>query len=268
MGDLSRSGGPAAETRSGGGLAAPEVVLFDLDDTLYPEHQFVDGGFRAVAGLLAGLSDRSEPALTERLWALHRVQGRGRLFDTLLAELGLDAPELVPACVLRYRTHPPRLRPFPGVVDLLDGLRGAGIRCGLVSDGNAAVQARKLAALPDVAGRLDVEVFTDLLGPGLGKPSPVGYRVACLLLGVAPGRAVYVGNDPRKDFAGARAAGLASIRVGAVPDEGGAGGVDWRTSDDADRAVESIDDLGPLLLPTAPAPTDPQAPILRGITPR
>jgi putative hydrolase of the HAD superfamily len=224
------------------------AVLFDLDDTLYPERQFVDGGFRAVARFLAARSDDSEAALADRLWALHGRDGRGRLFDTLLDELGLgDDPDLVLACLLVYRNHPARVEPFPGVEALLDELRTAGIRTGVVSDGNAAVQARKLTSLGSIAERLDAVVMTDLLGPGRAKPSPVGFRVACRLLDVPTSATIYVGNDPRKDFAGARAAGLATIRVGSVPDEGGPTAIESRLDGDADLAVDSIEALSTTL---------------------
>jgi len=228
---------------------APAAVLFDLDDTLYPEQAFVDGGFRAVGRLLAGPAGRAAAGLAQRLWALHGRDGRGRLFDTLVAELGLDDTDgaLAAACVLTYRSHEVRLEPFPGVIALLDGLRGRGVRTGVVSDGYGAVQARKLAGLDAVAGRLDVVVLTDDLGPGHGKPSPTAFRVACRLLEVDPSATIYVGNDPRKDFIGARAAGLRTIRVGDLPNEGGGAAIEVYAADDADLSVESIDALDAVL---------------------
>jgi putative hydrolase of the HAD superfamily len=227
----------------------PAAVLFDLDDTLYPEHAFVDGGFQAVGRTLARPSGRQAAWLVERLWALHDRDGRGRLFDALIAELGLDDLDgtLAAACVLAYRTHQVHLAPFPGVPELLDGLRRRGVRTGLVSDGYGAVQARKLAGLGEVATRLDAIVLTDDLGPGHGKPSPTAFRVACRLLEVEPSATIYVGNDPRKDFIGARAAGLRTIRVGALPNEGRGAAIAVRPADDADLSVESIDALDAVL---------------------
>lgn len=243
----------------GGGLdrllaTMAKAVLFDLDDTLYPERQFVDGGFRAVARFIAERYGGSEGELVGRLWELHASDGRGRLFDTLLHEAGIAPdPELVLACVLVYRTHPPRLEAFPGAIDMLDALRDAGVQTGVVSDGESAVQRRKLAALRDVFERLDAVVMTDELGPGFAKPSPVAFRVACRLLHVPAPQTVYVGNDPRKDFRGAREAGLITIRVGLLPDEGGAVDIATGGTDDADLAVGSFESLATSVLDSKPA---------------
>lgn len=227
----------------------PRAVLFDLDDTLYPERQFVDGGFRAVARYLSKRYEKPAARLVTRLWELHARDGRGHLFDTLLAELGAgDDADLVLTCLLVYRTHPPRLEPFPGVAEALDALRQAAVLTGVVSDGHAAVQRRKLAGLQALADRFDVMVMTDELGPPYAKPSPVAFRVACRLLEVPPAMTIYVANDPRKDFRGAREAELFTIRLGLLPDEGAS--VDIRTggADDADVAVDSFASLSGLLL--------------------
>ena len=97
-----------------------------------------------------------------------------------------------------------------------------------------------------MAARLDAVVMTDELGPGHAKPAPTGFRVACRLLGVAAEGAVYVANDPRKDFAGARAAGLRTIRTGLLPDEGGPSPIRAVDGEDADesspaRSREAVD---------------------------
>lgn len=225
-------------------MTSPRAVLFDLDDTLYPEREFVDGGFAAVGRFLAPHLDRPPEQLATRLIELHDRDGRGRLFDTLLADHGLAADrDLVLACLLVYRTHQPTLRPFEGVIETLSALRSAGLRTGLVSDGEASVQRRKLGALPGVVAQLDQVVLTDELGREHWKPSPAPFRVACRLLNVQAGETAYVANDPRKDFIGARVAGLRTIRVGRLPDEGGAKMVAYEPADDADRTVDRFADL-------------------------
>jgi putative hydrolase of the HAD superfamily len=240
-------------------MAKVRAALFDLDDTLYAERSFVDGGFRAVGRFLGKLTHRSPTAIARRLATLHERDGRGRLFDTLLAELDHpDDPDLVLAAVLIYRTHRPRLEPFPGVVETLRSLRASGIATGLVSDGSASVQRRKLAALPGVAGELDVVVMTDELGTDHAKPSATSFRVACRLLAIEPKVAVYVANDPRKDFVGARDAGLATIRTGRFPDEGGHTIVTPTDGHDADVVVDAFADIPGILHGGLPLRADPR----------
>jgi putative hydrolase of the HAD superfamily len=231
------------------------AVLFDLDDTLYAEHAFVDGSFQAVGAFLAPVLGSPADELAARLWALHARDGRGRLFDALLEEHGIhDDPDLVLACLLVYRTHRPRLEPFPGVAETLAALAAAGVLLGVVSDGNAGVQRRKLAGLGPLAGLFDVVVMTDELGARFAKPSPVPFRVACRILGVPAASAVYVGNDPRKDFRGARAAGLFTIRMGRLPDEGGGLAIQVPAADDADIAIDTFPSLAAVLARAIPRP--------------
>lgn len=229
-------------------MVGPRAALFDLDDTLYPERSFVDGGFRAVGRFLAPRLGRSPGSIARRLRVLHDRDGRGRLFDTLLAEHHITDDALVLAAVLAYRTHRPRLRPFADVVEGLDRIRAAGIQTGVVSDGLASVQHAKLMALRAVARRVDAVVMTDELGPRHAKPAPTGFLVACRLLDVEPEAAVYVANDPRKDFAGARAAGLVTIRAGLLPDEGGSVAVRPEDGDDADSVRASFAEAVQLIL--------------------
>lgn len=201
-----------------------KAVVFDLDDTLYPERTYVRSGFAAVAAFLSSRVAATRESLETRLEELHVRDGRGRLFDTLLGELGIPDPDraLALSAVLAYRAHQPTLAPFPDVIATLDRLRGAGLQVGLLSDGLASVQRAKLRALGEVTARFAAVVLTDELGREFWKPSPVPFHVACTILGVVPHEVAYVGNDPRKDFSGARAAGLRTFRVRELPDEGGA----------------------------------------------
>jgi putative hydrolase of the HAD superfamily len=135
------------------------------------------------------------------------------------------------------------LEPYPDVPPTFDRLRRAGFLLGLVSDGLASVQRAKLRALATLVGRLDVVVLTGELGPGHAKPSPVPFRVASTLLDVPPGDCTYVGNDPRKDFEGARRCGLRTIRVRDLPDEGGAEIGSTHFPHDADDTLASFSHL-------------------------
>jgi putative hydrolase of the HAD superfamily len=219
-----------------------DAVLFDLDDTLYPEFEFVRSGFAAVASFLAERYGLDSGALRDRMVEIHDQVGRGSIFDRIAAELHLETPGLVPALVAIYRGHQPRIALHEDVPPVLAALRRRNVRLGLVSDGMASVQRSKLAAL-GLTPQLDVAVLTDELGRQYRKPSPVGFEVALLLLGTAPGRAVYVANDPRKDFAGPRRLGMRTFRVRNEPREGPRPNEAER--EDADVVLPAFGDLVP-----------------------
>ncbi len=44
-----------------------QAVVFDLDDTLYPEVEYVRSGYRVVAAALAG-GERDQSRIYELLW--------------------------------------------------------------------------------------------------------------------------------------------------------------------------------------------------------
>ncbi len=193
-----------------------DVVVFDLDDTLYEEMSFVRGGFRAVA---AWLEREVSGARAERCyeWMLEELerQGRGRVFDAVLERLGRRASRrMVAACVQVYRRHEPVLALYPDAERVLRTLDEAGVPAYIVTDGHPGVQAAKLKAL-GLAGRPPIRrcYLTRRYGLCHEKPSPHCFRLICEREGVSPGRVVYVGDNPRKDFVGIRPLGFRTVRV-------------------------------------------------------
>lgn len=145
------------------------AVLFDLDDTLYPEREFVESGFRVVARFLGSRFDLNESVLVRRMWGLLETRGRGRIFDALLGELNLYTEERLNTLVHLYRSHRPAIRLDESVRKTLRTLRDRGMRLGIVTDGMASVQRKKIASL-EVEGLFDALVCTDELGREHWKP--------------------------------------------------------------------------------------------------
>ena len=189
------------------------AVVLDLDDTLYPEAAYVRSGFRAVAARAQETLGVPAVEAEAELVALFQEGVRGDTFDRWLAARGLGGGVAVGDLVAAYRGHAPEIAPFPEAGPLLRGLRAEGSAVGLLSDGDPAVQGRKLDAL-GLREAFDAIVVTGELGPDAGKPSPRGFEEVLRRLGDAPpGEAVYVSDNPAKDFVGARRAGMRSIRV-------------------------------------------------------
>lgn len=189
------------------------AVVFDMDDTLYPESQFVRGGLAAAGAVLDAWLPRPVGAADVFLGVLGRT-GPWHVFDTALEALGIPRdPALLSALVQAFRDHPPRLFPHSGVPELLDFLRSAGIRLGLVTDGYADVQRRKWAAL-GLASRFDAVVFTaDVGGRAYPKPRIEPFAAVAGLLGAGQRPVLMVGDHPAKDFPPALALGWETLRV-------------------------------------------------------
>jgi putative hydrolase of the HAD superfamily len=188
------------------------AVLFDLDDTLYPQEAWLDGAWRAVAA--AG----AEAGVTEELF--HRAlvavasegSDRGRIIDRALGLVGAaDDVDIGPLVTAFKRHRPERLDPYPGAVDALERL-GRLVRIGLVTDGDPVIQAGKLAAL-GIGPLFDIVVCSDTLGRARRKPHPAPFLAALDALGVPAAATAYVGDRPDKDVAGALGAGLLPVRV-------------------------------------------------------
>ena len=90
------------------------VLVFDLDDTLYPELSYVHSGFRAVAAFLSPLLGVPAETLAAGMIAEEAAQGRGQVFDNVLRQHGRWSKTLVAACLRAYRQHRPALGFVPG----------------------------------------------------------------------------------------------------------------------------------------------------------
>ncbi len=193
-----------------------QAIVFDLDDTLYPEHAYVRSGMHAVAVWAHERFGCDATRTTVELMELVARDGSGRVFNNWLRQHGLDedAPDTdvsVRVMVDVYRSHSPSISLHPGVAELLERLRRS-FSLGIVTDGYLETQQSKVAAL-GLERLVDAIVCSDALGREYWKPSVRPYREVLARLDVAPNRSVYVGDNPHKDFRGARTLGMATVRV-------------------------------------------------------
>ncbi|MBI3978153.1 MAG: HAD-IA family hydrolase [Chloroflexi bacterium] len=117
------------------------------------------------------------------------------------------------AYVEPFFDHPPT--PAPGVHDVLRAVRGLGIRIGLICNtGRTPGSAlRRLFDQWGIRGYFDSLAFSN--EEGIRKPHPDIFHRELRRLGVTPPEAIHVGDDLVADIAGAKAAGLRAILVGA-----------------------------------------------------
>lgn len=174
-------------------LSSYQVVLLDLDDTLYPERDYVRSGYEAVS--------RSFPAIenmADKLWTAF-LNGEKAIDAVLLSE-GLHSQENVAKCLSIYRWHIPRIALYPEAKALLHTLREKGVRLGLITDGRPEGQRAKLRAL-GLEEWFEKIIITDVMG-GIEyrKPNVAAFEEMQRFFAAEYGQMVYVGDNPKKDF--------------------------------------------------------------------
>lgn len=188
-----------------------QAIVFDLDDTLYPEREYVYSGFQAVADWVETHLGISRDVAFMEFWQIFSEGNRGNVFDLWLISHGITPESFVPQMVKVYREHYPCIKPYPDVLSLLPRLRQL-YRLGLVTDGRISDQQKKLEAL-GLASYFDAIVFSSALGEGITKLSTRPFKEVLKRLRVCGSEAVYIGDNPLKDFLGANAVGMWTVRV-------------------------------------------------------
>jgi len=207
------------------------AVIFDLDDTLYPERRFVVSGYAAVAEGVASRTGVAAPVVFRSLCGSLRRGRRAVALQELVARFDLAAEEITRGIDV-IRAHTPRLR-LPGASRLvLAQLRQQGHRLGLLTNGLPSTQRRKVAAL-GLTSLVDEVAYACDYAPE-GKPDAACFRAVLAQLDVAASRAVFVGDHPDKDVTGARACGLRTIWLA---------GRHGRRHPDADAVAVTVSDV-------------------------
>lgn len=168
-----------------------EVVVFDLDDLLFKEFDFVRSGFWSVARLVGG----SEAKKLFKLMMVQYFSGNA-VFDWICEQyLTPGSPFKSEALLEIYRTHKPDLSLSAEVSHFLSQLKDNGNQMGIITDGRSITQRNKIEAL---GLKQWINEFTISEELGSEKPSEVPYRH---FMERFPGKSfVYIADNYNKDF--------------------------------------------------------------------
>jgi putative hydrolase of the HAD superfamily len=193
---------------------AHSVLIFDLDDTLYPELDYILGGFRAAAWAVEERCGWPADQTYRELEQIFLSAPGAAVFDRWLERRGQDRAKghVRDLMLCAYRAHRPKLRLFADAAWALDML-GAEYRLALLTDGRSESQRDKIRAL-GLHDTFREVLVTDELGLSWRKPSPRGFELLLARLGGRrPEDAVYVADNPAKDFLAPNLLGMPSVRV-------------------------------------------------------
>lgn len=178
-------------------------IIFDLDDTLYDECDYVRSGFEAVAEyLFENVRGVSKHDIVNFLY--QAFENRKPAFDVLFEEFEELDVALKKECIRIYREHKPNLILSKENSNLLKELRMQGKKIGIITDGRVDGQKNKLEAL-GLYPLIDEYIITDELAGNsdvtkFRKPNPLAFQIMRERLGVEYDEMVYVGDNKTKDF--------------------------------------------------------------------
>lgn len=165
-------------------------VIFDLDDTLYGEKQYVLSGYKEIARFL------NEPNALEELWSFFKA-GLPAI-DEYLKKHG--KPQLKEKCLEIYRSHYPDIRLYEGAAELLKSLKQENKKLGIITDGRVEGQKNKIAALGLEKAFDDIIITDELGGVRFRKPNDAAFRIIQGRWKLPFNRLVYIGDNIAKDF--------------------------------------------------------------------
>lgn len=202
-----------------------KLILFDLDDTLYKELDFVYGGFKEVCNYLANKYNKDEKELYKNTIDALNKYGRGKIFNAICEKYNIQ--ENISELVRIYREAKPKLSLYEDAEFILKYLKGKleddnlkllsdkveeSYNIGIITDGKASVQWNKIKLL-ELENMVDKIIVTDDYGIDHWKPNEFAYIEMLKYFDCKQEQCVYIGDNPNKDFIGARKVGIRTIRV-------------------------------------------------------
>jgi len=171
------------------------VIVFDLDDTLYDEVDFVKSGFKEVSRYLG-----SEKYF-DFMWDEFLQNGSGKIFNKLMEEFNLDIS--LNKFIEIYRFHFPDIYLPKESQRILEFTKN--YKTALITDGHYIMQKNKYNALKL---NLDYPIFTDFYHTKKPELKP-------FLMVMDKFKAknyIYISDNPKKDFLAPKKLGWISIR--------------------------------------------------------
>jgi len=175
-------------------MSKKKVVVFDLDDTLYKEIDYLCSGYRAVADLVSKRFSYNASDVYNVMIMWYRA-GEKNVFQRLNDEYRLDNP--VSDYLNVYRYHQPKISMQYEDVETLGLLKEIGCVLGIISDGRSITQWNKIKAL-------GLEDFIDkenvIISEEFGSKKPDERNYLFFETKYPGGEYWYVGDNPTKDF--------------------------------------------------------------------
>lgn len=189
-----------------------KLVIFDLDDTLISEAEYVKSGYKVVSKYIEDKFKLNSSDVFNKLWSYFQNKEKNT-FNKLFEECNISyTQEDILSLVNVYRNHKPNIDFFDDVEPFLYELKKKNIHTGIISDGYYNGQKAKLEAL-DAYNKFDYIILTDELGKEFWKPNPKAFEMMMEKFNVKPEEVIYIGDNPKKDFAIKKIMPITTVRM-------------------------------------------------------
>lgn len=220
-----------------------DCIVFDLDDTLYPQIEYDLGCLKKSAEYISKLCGKSGDEIfgyIKEIVTKNGIEYR-KIFDDLFEEIKFDGMCYIKDILKCYWSARPHISVYPDTNHILRYLKDK-YSLAMITDGYVDIQTYKIGELR-LSDYFNKIYFTDSYGVENRKPSKYVFDVFIKETKLSPNRCVYIGNDPRKDFIPARDVGMHSIRIR----QGSFADITPDTDCEADYIVDSISQLTDLI---------------------
>lgn len=186
------------------------ILVFDLDDTLYPEITYVKSGIEEVSIFLHKDFELDKHEIYLKMLSLLKRNGRGKIFNDILDEYGIYSNKNLKKCISVYRKHSPHIHLYGDAKRCINRFKN--LKKYIITDGNIIVQRNKINSLRLVE-HFEKIIPTYQYGITFSKPSVKCFKKILNYEKIKPHKMVYIGDNPYKDFVNIKKLGIRTIRI-------------------------------------------------------
>lgn len=188
-----------------------KLVIFDLDDTLILEREYVISGLIAVSKYFSKKYSQDLSDVSNFLLRTFESNGRTSIFNKLLYKYSIDdKQEIILDLVNCYRNHHPTIQLPKKNKEILISLRKSGLKLAIVTDGLEVMQRNKVNAL-GLNQLVDTVIYCwSISAP---KPDSMGFKTAMNELSCTAEQTIIIGDNPEHDIIPAVTLGVDCLRV-------------------------------------------------------
>jgi len=172
-------------------LKNKKVVIFDLDDTLYYEINFLKSAYLEISDFIANSINTDKTIVFNDMLMFY--QSKENCFEKIIEKY--DLPIAISDLLHLYRNHKPNLILSSDRLQVLNYLKQANIPMGILTDGRSVQQRNKIKAL-GIENYFDKIVVSEEIGTE--KPHINNFKTFETTFG--NGQYYYIGDNIKKDF--------------------------------------------------------------------